>query len=110
MVASSEYPNDGTSADLITFYNQMRQANFDSLNEYKQLRSKVYILQRCGDYYSCTCYVGQKIRTQCKHAIMCAVKQRLFVFPREVHDPVLTKRRRVGRPAGVQRGGALSQI
>lgn len=91
-------------------YNALRYGNFETLNEYDDLKNKVYLLQRRGLFYVCSCPQGQKNRNQCKHAILCAVKQGLLEFPEAVRDPVIRQSRRGrSRTAGAHRGGALSQ-
>jgi hypothetical protein len=109
-MAGSSFIPEPTSQQLRDVYDKIRTAAFETLEVYQGLRDKVYILKNQGEYYSCSCYVGQKKRHQCKHAILCAVIQQMFTFPPGIRDPVLQGRsRRGGRIAGARRGGARSQ-
>lgn len=108
-MAGSGAQQNVTSQQLQQMYDTLRLGNFDSLEQHAELKDSVYVLKRCNGFYTCSCYQGQKNRSQCKHAILCAVKQQLIEFPEAVRDPVLRQQARRGRPNGARRGGALNQ-
>lgn len=110
MVAGSTCEANVTSQQLQAVYDKLRLGNFESLDEYICLKSKVYLLRLREHYYTCSCPQGQKNRNQCKHAILCAFKKGLLQFHEAVRDPVIRQTRRGrGRTVGAHRGGALSQ-
>jgi hypothetical protein len=109
LIAGSTSPPNITIGQMEAIYDKIRKGNFNSLDEYFEIRDKVYVLKSCGEYYSCSCYVGQKEAIQCKHAALCAVKQGWISFTAEHRDPIVPSRRVRGRPAQALRGGALSQ-
>ncbi|CAD5221602.1 unnamed protein product [Bursaphelenchus xylophilus] len=98
------------SVDLLKNFNDLKQANFNSLESYKALKGSFYMLRKCGTYYSCSCPVGQKSATQCKHAVFIAKKEGLHDFTEQEKDRTI---RFTGNPPGRPRRaagrGALSQ-
>ncbi|KAI6192878.1 SWIM-type domain-containing protein [Aphelenchoides fujianensis] len=89
--------NDLDSNGIKEAVKALEAKEFVRFADYDAARFKVYVLERNGDSFTCTCPQGSK-KKACKHAVRLAVKLDVLEYPPDALEQVIGRKKKRGRP------------